>query len=147
MQKEDIIKQMEPTNAALHSLREALYAAIVSAIIQLVRPFMTLFPDGISCNFLYRYINEDCCQSVYRIKKIMVVGNSLLVLADSDNGNTYPEEMSADYDDDFENESADNLSVLRADTFWIDYAQSIYDQLHGYVIPRLLKKIESEKES
>lgn len=136
----DIIKQMEPVNTALHSMREALYAAIVAAIIQLIRPFMGKFPEGIPCNFLYRYIDSDLMQAVYRIKKIKVEGNTLLALIDSDNGQTSPDEMTAEYDEDFYDEDTDELSIIRSDTFRIDYVQSIYDQLHDYVIPRLLRK-------
>lgn len=141
----DIIKQMEPTDAALRSLAEALYAGIIAAIIQLVRPFMERFPDGIPCSLLYRYIDEDLEQSIYRIKKVKVEEGRLLVLIDSNNGGLRPEEMTAEYDEDFCDENTDELTGQpRSDMFSIDYAKTIYDYLLHYGIPRLIEKYGDE---
>lgn len=143
----DIIKQMEPVNAALHSLREGLYNATVAAIIQLIRPLMETHPDGIECPFLYRYIDDDCEQSVYRVKKVWLEGNYLIALVDSNTDENWASDLHAgpEYDEDFEDETEENLSVRVTTTFDIDYVTAIYNDLHNYVIPRLLHDEFHEK--
>lgn len=136
----DILKQMEPVNAALQSLREKLYNATVAAIIQLIRPLMETHPDGIECPFLYRYIDDDCEQSVYRVKKVWLDGNNLIALVDSNTGENWAADLHAgpEYDEDFGDETEENLSIRVTTTFDIDYVTAIYDNLYKYVIPRLL---------
>lgn len=143
----DILKQMKPVNAALHYLREGLYNATVAAIIQLIRPLMETHPDGIKCPFLYRYIDNDCEQSVYRVKKVWLEGNYLIALVDSNTGENWAADLHAgpEYDEDFENESEENLSVRVITTFDIDYVTAIYNNLHNYVVPRLLHDEFHEK--
>lgn len=138
----DIIKQMEPVNTALQSLREGLYNATVAAIIQLIRPLMETHPDGIECPFLYRYIDDDCEQSVYRVKKVRLDGNNLIALVDSNTGENWASDLHAspEYDEDFEDETEENLSVRLTTTFDIDYITAIYDELHNYTIPRIIRE-------
>lgn len=135
----NIIKQMEPMNVMLHSLREALYMAIINAIIQLIRPFMETNPNGIEYKFCYRYIDDDLYYSIRRIKRIWLESNQLWILYDSDNGESEASEVYSDDDDNFEDENTMCLSIHRTTTFDIDFAQAIYDWLHDIIIPRILE--------
>lgn len=126
---------------AIQSMRDALYYAILAAIIELVKPFMEKNPDGIKCSLLYRYIDADLMQSVYRIKRVKVEDGKVFVLADSDKGETPADELDYNYEEDWENESMDDLSSRPfVDSFWLDYIQSIYHCLKEYDIPKLSSK-------
>ena len=126
---------------AIQSMRDALYYAILAAIIELVKPFMEKNPDGVKCTLLYRYIDADLMQSVYRVKRVKVEDGKVFVLADSDKGETPADELDYDYEEDWENESMDDLSSPEVvSSFSLDYVQSIYHCLKDYDIPRLSRK-------
>ena len=134
-----ILTQLEPANAIINTLRDALYQAVVNAIVQLIRPFMDQFPDGVDCTFCYRFIDSDLMQSIRRIKKVWVDGNDLFILEDEDNGEHRPEDVYAQDDDCFMNETSTELSFSGGD---LALVEAIYDQLYSFVIPRLIQKTD-----
>lgn len=132
----NILKELEPTNAIINGLQDNLYQLYVTAIIRLIRPFMEQHPDGIVCTFCFRFIDEDLMQSIRRIKKVWVNGNDLFILEDEDDGEHRPEDVYAQDDDCFTNETSTELSFSGGD---LALVEAIYDQLYSFVIPRLIR--------
>jgi len=110
-----------------------LYMLCVSAIRALITPYA----DGVQMKHLFRYIDDDCEQSIYRVKKVQLVDGKVVITFDSNTGETFASDVHADYDEDFENESELVLDDVKPYYFDLDFIYSIWYDLENYTIPRL----------
>ena len=140
---EEICKK-EELNASLkeagkiNDLRQELYWAIVNAIIGLIG----VVGEKLPVRLLYRYIDDDCEQSLLRVTEVYVKNDQLWMTVASDKGDSYASDVHFDYDEDFESPSSDNLSVMHSDktAFDLDFIQALYEEVNHYALPRELEK-------
>jgi len=111
----------------------AFHSTIVRGIMNLLKPY----PDGVETGILYRYIDDDNNQSIYRVKKLTKVNGQLLYTYDSYNGMDYAADVGPDWDDCFEDEQTEDLAGPHSHPFDIDFTWFIYNELYNYYIPRL----------
>lgn len=138
----EVLSRMSLIDVNLKDMRSNLYRSYLFAILDMVRPLMKEFPDGITSRFCFRYIDDDNEQSVYRVKKVKVAGenmNTLLVLMDTNNGDSWPSDIHAseDYDDDFENERWEDFNIDHPTILDVDFIHQLYIELHDYTLVRL----------
>lgn len=108
------------------SLKGSLYEALVIALSAIVESL----GGKISCKFLYRYIDSDAEQDIYRIKELFLQNGILFYRYDSYNGETNAADVQADYDEDFENEdTVAFMDVVKVTTFDIDFISDIYNYI------------------
>lgn len=115
-----------------------LFDLIYAAILNLVLPYGSL---DVKC--LHRYIDENCEQSITRVKKIWIDNGELFVNTDENNSESYPSDVHFDYDEDFEKETEwklNSFSKHEADNVMLLY--DLYDEIYNYAIPRLQKQVQ-----
>lgn len=136
----EILSNVKIDSGVIDQLRKTHYDVIVNGIRRMVEPLMDVFPNGLKCPFCYRYIDDDNEQSVYRIKNVSVEDGRVIILMDSNNGESWASDIHAgpEYDDDFENEqswcASDNANPSFLD---IEMVAQLYRELFNYVLPRL----------
>lgn len=140
--KEKIKKLSVSLNEELRQCKAALYEKTVSAIINILQAAATReCPVAI----MFRYVDDDKEQSIYRIKKVSLnEKNELIVLYDSNTGDSYASDVRFEYNEDFEGEDTFNFSDKASDIFSIKMALEIYSSLVNYDLPRFLKKREKK---
>ena len=113
---------------------------LYSSILDGIRELVSRYADGVSLKFLYRYVNDDCEQDIYRVKKVWVEDGKVFCLYDSFNNSDYPSDVYYADDDCFENEQTDCLSEFTVDSIYpfdVDFVWAIYCNLRDWTIPRL----------
>ena len=140
--EENIKKLSASLNEELQKCKAALYEKTVSAIINILQAAATReCPVAI----MFRYIDDDNEQSIYRIKKVSLnEKNELIVLYDSNTGDSYASDVHFEYNEDFEGEDTFNFSDKASDIFSIEMALEIYSSMVNYDLPRFLKKRKEE---
>lgn len=128
-------------DCTIRDFRSTLYSLICAAISELIRPF----GGSLDIELMYRYIDEDREQSIYRVTRIFLKGQQLWIDVAPNNGKSYASDVRFDYDEDFEESAPDNLSAtVEASPFDLDYIQAIYNEVRYYAIPRKLAKQNDE---
>lgn len=137
-----VLKQDEILNKEIQECKSALYQKTVTAIVSLLHHAAT---RECPVEIMFRYVDDDCEQSIYRIKKVYLdEDNHLLAVYDSNNGENDAADVRFEYDEDFEKEETLDFSVSTAGTFDIELVLKIYSSLVNYDIPRFLKKRKEE---
>ena len=128
--------------ARITDLRQTLYKACVNAIIWLIRPV----GGRLKTRLLYRYIDDDCEQSLLRVTEVFLKGNELWMKVASDLGESAAADVRFDYEEDFDKASEDNLSYgdTEKTAFDVDFIQALYAEVYHYALPRALKEKEKE---
>ena len=137
-----VLKHNEILNKEIQECKSALYQKTVTSIVSLLHHAAT---RECPVEIMFRYVNDNCEQSIYRIKKVSLnEKNELIVLYDSNTGDRYASDVYFEYDEDFDGEDTFNFSDKASDIFSIEMAQEIYSSLVNYDIPRFLKKRKEE---
>ena len=143
-EKEVPIKQL----ALIIDLRQTLYKACVDAIIWLIRPV----GGRLKTRLLYRYIDDDCEQSLLRVTEVFLKGGELWMKVAGDLGDSDAADVRFDYDEDFGETSEDNLSYgdTEKTAFDVDFIQALYAEtrfcLSQFFEPSALPQALKEKE-
>jgi len=128
--------------ALITELRQTLYTACVDAIIWLIRPI----GGRLKTRLLYRYIDDDCEQSLLRVTEVFLKRNELWMKVAGDIGDSDAADVRFDYDEDFGKASEDNLSYgdTEKTAFDVDFIQALYDEVVHYALDRALEENKKE---
>ena len=129
-------------NAHVAKLREVLYCGCIDAITFLISPL----GGRLKTRLLYRYIDDDCEQSLLRVTEVFLKGGELWMKVAGDLGDSDAADVRFDYDEDFGETSEDNLSCddTEKTAFDVDFIQALYTEVYYYALPRALKEKEKE---
>ena len=129
-------------NSMIILQRRKLYDYIVKTIMEIIAPFGGRLP----VRLLYRYIDGDCEQSLYRVTEIYVKEGQLWMTVAGDLGESRAAEVHFNYEEDFGETWPENLSVMHGDgtAFDLDFIQALYDEVYNHALPREMEQIEKE---
>ncbi len=97
---------------------------------------------SVECELMYRYIDSDCEQDIYRVKKVYLNEyEEVCYISDEWNGEDYAADVRFDYDDCFKDEGEGNLWLAGADTmFNLDFINELYHEVVDYALPKIYAK-------